>query len=54
LLGTIYGSPGVIATALASNVAGGNAKVDQTPALARSVANVLRNVVIAAGILTYQ
>jgi hypothetical protein len=36
------------------SVAGGNAKTDHTPALVRLVASVLRNVVIAAGILTYQ
>ena len=41
-------------TALASNVAGGKLNTDHTPALASVVANVLRNVVIAAGILTYQ
>ena len=37
-------------TLLASSVAGGNEKVDHTPALAKSVASVLRSVVIAAGI----
>ena len=37
-------------TLFASKVAGGNAKVDHTPALAKSVASVLLRVVIAAGI----
>jgi hypothetical protein len=48
--GTKYGSPGVITRLFASNVAGGNEKVDHTPAFAKSVASVLRSVVIAAGI----
>ena len=38
----------MMTTLLASHVAGGYAKVDHTPALARSVASVPRNVVIAA------
>ena len=50
LLGVKYGSPGVTTTALANNVAGGNAKVDHTPAFARAVASVPRSVVIALGI----
>jgi hypothetical protein len=50
LLGTIYGSDGKIFTLFASKVLGGKLKVDHTPALARSVASVPRNVVIAAGI----
>jgi len=48
--GTKYGSLGVTTTLLASRVAGGKLKVDHTPAFAKSVASVLRNVVIAAGI----
>jgi hypothetical protein len=39
---------------LARSVAGGKLKTDHTPALVNVVASVLRNVVIAAGILTYQ
>lgn len=40
----------MITTLLASNVAGGYAKVDHTPAFANAVASVPRSVVIAAGI----
>jgi hypothetical protein len=50
LLGTMYGSEGVMTTLFARSVAGGKLNVDQTPAFAKSVANVPLSVVIAAGI----
>ena len=50
LLGTMYGSEGVITTLFARSVAGGKLNVDQTPAFAKSVASVHLSVVIAAGI----
>ena len=40
----------MITTLFTISVLGGKAKVDQTPAFAKSFAKVLRRVVIAAGI----
>ena len=46
--GSRYGSEGATTTELAIGTVGGKLKVDQTPALARALAIVVRRVVSAA------